>query len=639
MIRTGRVALQFLVAMFLFLTGLQRSHAQGIKVQSYVDRNPVQIGDSVTLTVELIAQDSVEASEPKIPNLEFFELINTWTAQDMSSQLVQTMAGNVEFQTTHRYRYNFMLTPKKSGTATIEPFEFLVAGKIFKTQPLRLQILGDQSTPSRQSGNLAQQDEPENEDADRMHLNALKQKSNGGYISQPRNLNEAFFVQVEVDKTEAYEGEQIVANWYVLARGTVERLERLKFPTLKGFWKEDIDAAPQTRFTQEIVSGVLFQKAPLASHALFPISSGEAIIDEYKVKATIRIASGGFGIMSFGKPYNYTKPSERIKIKVKPLPIEGRPAGFSGAVGDYQMTAQLDAQEAFVGQPISLKIKFEGYGNAKLIDVPAVEVPSSIEVYGQTAEAQYDRTGASFKLFDIVLIPKESGEFVIPAVQSAVFNPSTNRYEEKKSEPLKLTVKANPNQPLAQGESFLGPASKAEEQKAGPTAEVQLPPLIFEPRFLDTLMLPGNINLAWWAVSYFFVIAFGLAWNWKSVFGSEKQIDYVKIVDERMRDLRRMVQKGNWRLAAARSAHLSTLLIGRIAGQGGGVRLLKDSVESLPPRTRKAIEGQVYVLLEELQHVGFAPEEVVANYAEKGKMSELLKRTEKLLKTVAKGVA
>jgi len=47
-------------------------------------------------------------------------------------------------------------------------------------------------------------------------------------------------VYLDLDKTEVYEGEQVTANWSIYTRGSLESLDRVKFPDLKGFWKEII---------------------------------------------------------------------------------------------------------------------------------------------------------------------------------------------------------------------------------------------------------------------------------------------------------------------------------------------------------------------------------------------------------------
>ncbi len=90
-----------------------------------------------------------------------------------------------------------------------------------------------------------------------------------------------------------------------------------------------------------------------------PIKPGTAMIDEYKIKSRVRLPSQGLGGF-YGRPYEYTKSSAAVPIKVKPLPTEGRPSDFTGAVGQFEVHATVENTTAPVNQPVSLKVRFEG---------------------------------------------------------------------------------------------------------------------------------------------------------------------------------------------------------------------------------------------------------------------------------------
>ena len=175
----------------------------------------------------------------------------------------------------------------------------------------------------------------------------------------PINEKEAFFIIVEADKKEVYEGEQIFASWYIYTRGNIHQFDRLKFPALKGFWKEDVEPAPNLNFEKELVNGVLFHRALLASYALFPIKKGQATIDEYKIRALVSLPLQGFGGFGFGQPFSYTRSSPPLNVVIKPLPEEGKPDSFSGAVGNFKVESHVDSQNFVQGQPFTLKLRFD----------------------------------------------------------------------------------------------------------------------------------------------------------------------------------------------------------------------------------------------------------------------------------------
>jgi hypothetical protein len=58
----------------------------------------------------------------------------------------------------------------------------------------------------------------------------LNRGMDDGFQSQPTNPDEAFFIQVDVDKTEAFVGQQITVSWYLYTIGQNSRHRHAKVP-------------------------------------------------------------------------------------------------------------------------------------------------------------------------------------------------------------------------------------------------------------------------------------------------------------------------------------------------------------------------------------------------------------------------
>ena len=58
-----------------------------------------------------------------------------------------------------------------------------------------------------------------------------------------------------------------------------------------------------------------------------------------------------------------TLHTDGATVKIKPLPTQGRPADFSGAVGQFEVSNEVSAKNGTTGDPLTLKIKIEGRGN------------------------------------------------------------------------------------------------------------------------------------------------------------------------------------------------------------------------------------------------------------------------------------
>ena len=132
-----------------------------------------------------------------------------------------------------------------------------------------------------------------------------------------------------------------------------------------------------------------------------------------------------------------------MRLKVKPLPTEGRPEAFAGDVGEYSLNVTLEPRQVRANEAATLKISVRGEGNIKLINGPHVSVPLDIERYDPKVSDHIDKNGGVIqgeKTFEYLLIPRVPGQQKIPAVEFAYFDPAKRQYNTLKSEPLELTV-------------------------------------------------------------------------------------------------------------------------------------------------------------------------------------------------------
>lgn len=625
--------------------------AAKVAVQSIVDRNEMGVGDSFTLTVTVISDDSVDIQEPRAPDLEGFELLNSWQASSTSQRLMNTSSG-MQFEVQRRKDFNYLLAPRKQGTYSVGAFEVVVNGKVYNSQPITISV-GDAGKGPRSGSQkprrsqmppgfgglpgadmLDEMDRMEEEIFNQLLQRRQRTLPNGTmpeaptrnnqpepqFRSLPTNPNEAFFIQVEVDKTEVFEGEQVTASWYVYTRGQMESLDRLKFPDLKGFWKEIIEEVPSIQFSEEIINGVVYKKALLASHALFPIKAGTAVIDEYKIKSRVRTQSQSFGGFGYGQAYEYTKSSARVKINVKPLPTEGRPKDFSGAVGQFDVNASVDSQSILVNQPFSLKVRFEGNGNAKLIELPAIEWPKNVEVYDTKSDAKFFKNGRSYKEFEVLLIPREEGELKIPAISVGTFDPQTKKYVNRQTQEIILRVDANPNAPSSNVGGVNGSADKG--TTPGPAAKVVSKDLSGKvlPDLILTWEDPSPFKVAsrpfFWGGMYGLVILF-LVWISKVELGwGRRRQNLRELVNKRYKKVDGMLRKNDYRGIGAEMMNIFNLVLGSISGQEASGLELERMLERIPPSLRRDHGDALKKQYEVFQVMSFAPEDMLGIYKE-----------------------
>ncbi|MGE3681737.1 MAG: BatD family protein [Bdellovibrionales bacterium] len=599
--------------------------AEGVEVTGTVDRNRVGVGDVISFTITVNAKTSVQVEQPSLPPIDGMELINTSTGVETRS----TFAGG-KFLTEQARTFSYMLAASKKGTLTIPAVPVTVEGQTLRTKPIEIAVSEARAIPpqAQPRGGMppdpfAQMDEME-ELFQQMLQRRFGQQGHGqgqaqDLGQQPINPDEAFFIQAEVDKKSAYVGEQVTATFYLYTRGQIRDIDTLKYPDLKGFWKEDLEMATRLNFEQVVINGLAYQRALLVSYALFPIKAGKATVDSYKAKCTV-LTPSSFG---FGQPYRFTKASKPIPVEVKEIPTENRPSNFTGAVGTFRVTAKFEPPTGVVNQPVTLRVRFEGRGNAKLIELPKLELPPSFEIYDQKSQAKFLRDGTSFKEFEVLIIPREPGVFDVPAVAISVFDPETRAFNTAASQPLNISVTgtAVPS-PTPQ---IPGVSSVENEDDKTP----KLPLLATE---MGRARWPSSVWIALTVAIYVLVLLFlgYLAWHrWRR---KPKRVSLGLVLNRRLQKVRELVSQKDFRRVGVEMTNTAYFILGQLSEEGGANQEVSRLLESTPPSVRNELAQPIAKLLSQCEALSFAPENLIGDMTEKKKLETLIVEFEKIMK-------
>jgi hypothetical protein len=146
-----------------------------------------------------------------------------------------------------------------------------------------------------------------------------------------------------------------------------------------------------------------------------------------------------------------TVASEPEALKVLPLPTEGRPAGFDGAVGNFEVASELSAAQGAAGDPLTLRLKVAGAGSFDRVNSTMLGQVDGWKTYRPTAKFELaDNAGYSGeKDFEQAVIPMQPGRQTVPALAFSFFNPDTRRYETKLTAPLSVEISPAPAGGLA----------------------------------------------------------------------------------------------------------------------------------------------------------------------------------------------
>ncbi len=230
-------------------------------------------------------------------------------------------------------------------------------------------------------------------------------------------------------------------------------------------WKPSpllIEDWPQPDMTEVLQNGVRSKRINYRTNAL-AATPGDIVLQPAAQRVNLTTGTTSFGF--FGRPEvdQYTINSEPVTLTVKPLP-QPAPPGFTGAVGNFTLTAKAVPLKTKVGEPITWTLTLSGNGNWPVINsLPARDVSKDFSVVQPQAKRTPASEGALFDATlseDVVLIPTRPGTHTLGPVSLTVFDPAKGEYRTLTTESFNVTVSgvaATPTQNLATG----GPSPSA----------------------------------------------------------------------------------------------------------------------------------------------------------------------------------
>lgn len=213
-----------------------------------------------------------------------------------------------------------------------------------------------------------------------------------------------------------------------------------------------------------------------------------------------------FGPRAERRQVTLTSPAQFLTVL--PLPEEGKPAGFTGAVGHYEWAVTASPTNVMAGDPVTLNIQIAGRGALESLALPLPDW-REFKTYPPTTQIKTtDPLGIEgVKTFEQVVVPQNGDVRAIPALAFSFFDPERKTYRTLQHAPIALSVRPGnsaPPQPVVlAGGSSSTPAETAAPGLAhikpflGPVATLS-PPLLARPWFLALQVLPlAGLCAAW----------------------------------------------------------------------------------------------------------------------------------------------
>lgn len=380
----------------------------------------VVVGDQFKLTYVITTQNVRDFRVPSIKGLDV--LMGPSRSQQSSTQFVN---GNVSSASSITFTY--ILMANSVGDYTIGGASIVADGNQMVSNSVKVKVL-----PQDKAANGGQAD------------NSSARSSSGTSVS-----NQDLFITATASKTNVYEQEAFVLTYKIYTRESNLNLNNAKLPDFKGFHSQEIERPADARWVPEHYNGRNYSTTIFRQFVLFPQQSGKLFIEPAQFQMSVGKAvqsndpfdaffNGGSNVVEIKKSI----ATPKIAINVSPLPAD-KPAGFSGGVGEFNISSSINSKEVKTNDAITIKLVISGTGNLKLISNPEIKFPSDFEVYDPKVDNQVKLTREGLtgnKVIEYLAIPRHAGTYKIPGASFSYFDIRSKSYKTLKTEDYVINV-------------------------------------------------------------------------------------------------------------------------------------------------------------------------------------------------------
>ena len=345
------------------------------------------------------------------PDFEGFRVL-MGPSQSISSSWVN---GVRSFSKT----YSYTLAPTARGKFTIKQATIVIKGETYKSLPKEVEVTAAVERPD-------------------------------GEKTVDDVADESLHLVAEISKTGPYLNEAVTVVYKLYASPSIDvtNFRALDNPTYNNFWSQDI---PVTKYDVQnsTYEGKAYRSVILKRVVLYPQKTGELEIEPLSLDVSLQVPTNKrdfFGGRIFAQT-NKTVSAGNRTINVKPLPTEGKPADFSGAVGEFQFSVTTSKTHLNASESLQAKVAINGKGNLKLFEIPSLNLPSSLEVYDPEFNESVRTTlsGMEGNVSDsYTIVPTFKGKYPIPSISFSFFNPKTEKSQTLSSGEIMINVLEGP---------------------------------------------------------------------------------------------------------------------------------------------------------------------------------------------------
>ena len=388
----------------LLLFAVQIGSAFAVKAELEVTPKILKLGESGRCTIRIYDVDS--PLMPKIYSKDF-DFVSAGTGS-------QVRIINGKYEKFQSFTYYF--TPRKIGEFTIGPFDYeYKRGKTVKLNAVKIKVVAPE-----QSG------------------------------KKTAKIEDYLFGKISSSSESVYKGQtvDIILSIYYKDLNVGNRFRLLEL-NAHGLELGDFADLGEKR---EVIGNDVYSVRQFKVPATVTEDDNVSIAPVLGVPIITRSRTNNF----FNDPFfdgfntqtNYVNIKfDKLNLNVKPIPINGRPKSYNGAVGKFQFNAQISPTEVNVGEPIKIDFTIKGEGNISFVVPPEIDFGDKFKAYEMSLiNENISKDGRSGrKLYEQVIVPKSADVKEVPEISFSYFDPFEEKFKEIKYGPFPITVKGGKN--------------------------------------------------------------------------------------------------------------------------------------------------------------------------------------------------
>jgi hypothetical protein len=399
------------IFLVLFLSVFYTSVVAQVKFEAQTERSSYGLNERIQLVFSI--NNEGDNFEP--PKFSGFKAEGPFINKGNQTSIT-IINGKVSQKREISTQVIYYLTPTKKGTFTIGSASIEFDETIYKSAPIKITITDPIQMPT--------------------------------YPGQPNNMNfgEGIHLVAELSTKNPFVNEPVTVIYklYFEPRSTVGNFRNFKAPKYNDFWSQYIDMK-QLRAERGKYNGKDYSMVVLRKVILYPLEPGAKTIEPFKIDLDAEVPTGRrdwFGEYEM-RVIEKSLSTGTQTINVKPLPENGKPTSFTGAVGnfDFKVTPSKTALKA--GESLDLEVSVSGKGNLKLFTLPKPVVPTALEMYepSHTENVQTPLTGMVGKISDkYTIIPQFKGKYTIKPMEFSYYDLGSRSYKTITSKEIIIDV-------------------------------------------------------------------------------------------------------------------------------------------------------------------------------------------------------